>query len=1263
MTSALRFDRLDGGQLYQLSSLGETGLTDYWAGYCPGPTSSLGATATTEAVWQDIGGFYLFLGSIPPNWRSFDAALAELRPNLAPPNQLRCLWIENPSAPPSLWRTTGLQASALGSGATVRWTVLRSVLFYLGAYSMAVNGDSELAYVADGDGGGFRVAGGGQFTGPEGSYSVAGSGLSLPFSGKTLGSFDGVFSAAAPANSRDVDLWSALNIGLQYASDAPPGAVPGGGSLEPGTIDPDLAFQAATRILFMPIFDRQSASLSLALQFDPLNPMTATRTAIGLFPAGTGPSSAFDSYFRTTKGYPVMLQPLAAAGVLPEARFVFGRCPVRAGQSDDIYRYHLSPDGAFSMTVRPAGGRSVDSVPGAIPDQLLLGLSGLEYVALNGVTGDRILFAGGNPAFAPADEPGSGAAPEVSKALTDLATTSHLTVLPKDSIAAAPVYYAQPKQAPIFSGQTPLAGNLLGFNAMRAATLSAAPGTVPPVFPVGVYAGLTSASSGLAAALENASLAPYRHYRIAAAYGSTPASGESDPAAGPLKRARAAEDPLGVTPQGLIAELTPDYSAFDALLIGNMPGTAYPKVDLTAVTGGFRHALQSNQLFFVAANVEVLMQGTSVRYQLQDDDKRTLLSKGVPQAIVDAVYAVSGSTRLFDTEAAFTAHIRAAATARWLGAFLQVAGRLKVEMDGWTFQLSPRSWRQDSKSPTLMIAKFCNRSLAEMAADTSSWAWPQVAVPQGGSLGQTQAVIQTLLAAAADAGASEPYKIFHDRVAANPSWNGFLFLNTPIDVSELPNDLQFLAAGVRMDQFYAHHIGFSQTPFQVANGKPTAGQTSAFGLIDYSDKEDLYSETTVPFDFKTLQLRARFDNASLADFSARAELLVNRLFSDSVTKQQTEHGNNLVLDGGYQKIAGKPVYSFVLDGENSYRTTASILSEIEVSRVQLQTRAGPNAAGEVTTDFILSGGMSFSAPDAFDLYSYGKSFDTNASAVTDSGLRFSGLVVSMAFDPGRQNAARTFLVRETEIGFDLANSTPRAQSLVKHFPLRLSALLAIRADEEKSTRPEDLGYLSISAPIHQSALTAPWYGLTFTLDLGTLGALMDSQGLSVELIAAWQPGAESSAQPPQYVGLKLPDAKALGIDWPLQGVMRLGFRSFQFSTYAGEHDDQVYLLKLHRLALSILGISFPPGNNEVILFGNPDQTSGSKLGWYAAYAADEKPKSRVAGRAGSKRLAEPTTKDSREASQALRRNTSQSIRARRRQRSSRRPAHPSTRTP
>jgi len=1191
--SAPVFNQVDSTLAYALSTLADTGLANYWAGYFAGPSSNLGSSANTTAVWQDTGGFYLFLAQTPPDWSVFSASLSALLPAIDPQHNARCMWIGNVQSPSLQWQITTLFASYAGSGATIAWTSIRACSFLSGGYQMLLSGLSPMTYITDGDGGGIGFSGGGSFIGPEGGYNF--SSAQMLFSGATLGALSATMNIPAPANAQAADLWTTLSIGLQYA--AAPGAFSDDTSLvsqAEADEDPELLYASATDILFMPVFTRQTAALTLGLLFDPLNWFVSSRTALSLFPSG-GTPPAFSSYLRTTRGYQVQLDPLAASGSIPAAQFVFGYCPVDGDDSDGVARFHLSPDGAFQATIVNPPQAGADTT---IANQLLLGLSGLEYAELGG-TNYMIVFRGGQPAFIPAVNTSQSTAPDISQALTTAATTSHMNVLAYGGENSNPVYFAQPREAPVFSGRGHRSDGILDFNPMPAFQLVYGSQQLPPVFPWGIYAGLTSDETAIAQDMENASLAPYRNYCIGNAYGVTSMQAKSAVLPVPKRRLRDVNDPLGVTPQGLIAELTPDYEDYDGLIIGNMPGTAYPSVDLTAVEGLFKQTLQSNQLFFVAANVDVLMSGTSVRYMLTDLDKDYLSAMNVPPQVIADVYAAVAGKQPFETEGDFVSCIQSAA-GDYLDDFLQVGGILKVEMDGWTFQLSPRSWRTDPETPTLMIAKFCNRTLLDLANDSSSWLWPEVSTPANGTLKQTQTVLLDLLNAAGDPDASASLRIFYDTVATNVNWNGFLFLNAPVDIGEMPDDLKFLTAGINLSEFYAHHIGFSQTPFSVQNGNPQLEQTAAFGLIDYEDPEDLYADETIPFGFKTITLRARFANAALVDFSAEVELMLNQLLGAALSKAEAARGNNLIIDGSYQRVGGAPSYAFTLTGQNVFNANDSALVSIEVLSVQLVNGGNPGSVNVLTT-FVLMGNLRFIRIEEFDMFSFGPGEDD-----IDAYLRYSGLSIDMSFslaDP----AAQTFVVRESNTAFDLSNSVQRPSSLMNNFPLTVSALaaspnLSAEGETPSGQTPEEMGYTSISIPVDQTPMVPSWYGLVFSLDLGTFGALTGSVSFKISILTAWSK-SESQGSIKVYLGLKLPSISAVGGSFPLQGVLKLGFRNFQFETYTNSQGLLAYQLRMHRFALSVLVWSFPPGNFDIVLFGQPGNPKGS-LGWYAAYKKD-----------------------------------------------------------
>ena len=83
--------------------------------------------------------------------------------------------------------------------------------------------------------------------------------------------------------------------------------------------------------------------------------------------------------------------------------------------------------------------------------------------------------------------------------------------------------------------------------------------------------------------------------------------------------------------------------------------------------------------------------------------------------------------------------------------------------------------------------------------------------------------------------------------------------------------------------------------------------------------------------------------------------------------------------------------------------------------------------------------------------------------------------------------------------------------------------------------------------------------------------------------------------------------------------MKLGFKSIEFLVDRPAPDKpRSYMMRFRDFAIRLLSLSFPPGRNEIYLFGNPDQTGEAAVGWYAAYSEDgdaKKQKSQAPGRA------------------------------------------------
>ncbi len=86
------------------------------------------------------------------------------------------------------------------------------------------------------------------------------------------------------------------------------------------------------------------------------------------------------------------------------------------------------------------------------------------------------------------------------------------------------------------------------------------------------------------------------------------------------------------------------------------------------------------------------------------------------------------------------------------------------------------------------------------------------------------------------------------------------------------------------------------------------------------------------------------------------------------------------------------------------------------------------------------------------------------------------------------------------------------------------------------------------------------------------------------------------------------------MQWSLQSVMKLGFRSFEFFTTPQDDGGLSYMLRLRRFALSILSVTLPPGNLDITLFGDPANPDSRTVGWYAAYDGQPDTQARLAER-------------------------------------------------
>lgn len=1165
------------------------------AGYGIALLPAPGGAAPPDSIsfaesWTAYPGLYLLTATRPATAgeAAFLASARALAGWLGP--HARFAWSADTTGEMAAWGAQPLyveQAPGAAAG-----TVAVPALLALGAYAVGVSAGVSVTLAADG----FTLGGGPavpfSFATPADRWTLSapqaaggGPATALVFAGAGAGCLRLDLALPQDPAGTGVDDYVRLDVGMRTAA---------------GSDRADEAAAGLLRSLRYPLFDAVPAGgVSFAGSFDPARPLDAARTVLAF---ATAP--AHGTHYRAPLGQPVTLTP-QTGGASP-AGLAFHRRPPST----------LPVPGDDPLYLAPVGGFAVQ-VPGAA--QLACGTSGYEYFQLSTANAAVLSFIPGQPAYAqglvvPADAPppappgedGEGDPPETGVVLTGVATCPYGSVTPAGS--ATVDYYAQPRNGALHRvrGGGGALADYLEFLAVPSGAAGTGSAGAYPLLP---YAGVAADDVPLCARMEAQVMSPLRHDTLSA-LGAPAGDGGTGAVA--------------ATPRGLLAGFGAGLATWQSLQLaaygpgggtGNATGTADaepPPLELLFLGTALRGALLASELFLVVADAATLDAATDYNYWVTDaamTDLRTLPPAQRPSEAV--LTALDGARTPQAGKTAFVAYlggILPQGWTAWQAVILQYCAYFELNVEGWRFRLSPTVWgvNADPLHPVIMIFKYATGTLRALASNPGAWTWP----PAAGSAQDTAAVLAGIIAdadqqvAAGTTGSPSPLDFFVRRVVDDPSWNGVLVLNAQVPLDDLPAELQGLAGGIDSTRFRAHHAGVSVSPVTVDGdaGTLALGATPLFGLIDYQDPEDI-AQTYADFDFKVLLLRVLFQNSAIADFASRVELFINRLLGDTVTLTPSAHYNNLILDGSYQRTASGGHYVFATATPARFLSASAVVDSVQVDRAQFATLTGGDT---VASRFSLWGAMRFRPLDAFDLFSFGPT-PSQSVPQADGWLAYGNLGVDMTFQAADPAGKRAFAVDLGTVAFDGASSVPREQSFFRRFPLQLTGLIR----GAPGTQPRDRGFMAVKTPLYQPALDEGWHALTFTVDMGTLGALAADAGLTMTLAAAWGPAGAQPGPAAVNVGLKLPGVQSIGQLLPVQGVLGLGFQSIDLDASPAPTGGPSYVMRLRRFYLRLLGWQFPPGQADVYLFGDPDTASlpaGGRrgaLGWYAAYRKKE----------------------------------------------------------
>lgn len=899
----------------------------------------------------------------------------------------------------------------------------------------------------------------------------------------------------------------------------------------------------------------------VSVSFDPLRPLTRDRTAFTF--VGDGVSCVpMESALRDGFIHGVNIIPTVGASSLVLQQDTVTIDSPGAPQRDF---YYFAPSGAFALC---AG----DSQPPAT--RVMCGLSPLENVVFD-PPGSILIFHPDQPAFSPLL---AGASDDRNvPRLTDRYLTAWTTITSdaKKALDTAPTYLAQPQGGALYaSGSDPT--TYLEHREVPACVLLdlSAAASFPMIGygSVALSAHPDTFSPDDIAHLETDVVAVERRARIT--------SHSQPPSRALVPDSLFSEDaPSRVTtPQGFVVDLATDGSGgWKHLHLAQTswspnPATTPPSVTILAfddVDDTLRAAFQTNQQFLVVTQPKApwIIGGTG------------------------------GAGTTFKSE---------------------------LTPQGWHFDIRVGEGSNPGDFRNVLIFKFFDGSLDARIDDVASWT-------EAGDFNADPGSVAAWLRAYVDdakrlaEGTDGVYFRRFVEAVTNAQWQGILALRVDVDASALPQELRGLIAGIDLAQFSAHHVGVDISFVNSSGGKlEPDGNSSIFATVYYVDPayaQNLASgaspDLPVPvaeqsdFAFRVLTLKTLFVNAEIAEFASKSQLTLNRVFGEAVGALSLDGvgapSNSLVLDGQYQNHDGVGIYVFQTNADARFLLVSNLWRGFEIVSASFATLRAP-VSGSVLSRFTFSGYLDFAviATDdgttrtPFDVLSFGG--DGTSQDARGAGLPFSELHLDMTFDtasPGTQTFA--FLI--DQMTFAPSAGQARPASLYARLPLTLTGMVSGTAS------PRDLGYLPVNVPsLAIDPLGDAWYALVYTLDLGSSGALAAKVGFTARLLIAWAPGSANQTFRVS-VGLALPGtggATAGAIS--LQGVLKLTIERILLYR---DPVTSTFILRLMNVALSLLGVSLPPGTSTAfIVYGNPDPGERDVVGWYAS--VNREPKSELA---------------------------------------------------
>ncbi|HEY0026290.1 MAG TPA: hypothetical protein VGC35_00290 [Allosphingosinicella sp.] len=508
-------------------------------------------------------------------------------------------------------------------------------------------------------------------------------------------------------------------------------------------------------------------------------------------------------------------------------------------------------------------------------------------------------------------------------------------------------------------------------------------------------------------------------------------------------------------------------------------------------------------------------------------------------------------------------------------------------------------WIRDNETydtDPFLILKHDNRSVRELIEDESQWT-------NGSGPLQLSAADRTIVKALIKSTLEQESPLYDPikRRIGDPSWSGLLLLK--LELSEMPAQLGALETLLDR-KLEVHHVGIDLSAIEADAGD--AWKTAVFGLVDYTKpvnapfKPEADNQTKLQLRLNELKLLV--DNDAIRSFTCKVETNVAKFLATPVERPV----KNLILLGRYESRLTengerRDSYSFGAEEVVSYKFDQdSFLKSFEMNRVVLLTEiAGGEKRGKLMIDGSIAfnelpGGLDVLGIDHLDFFDLGVGFRLEgARFVLDIDypkLRFD-------FDGFNRRSGK---------------NKPRTGSFLSKLPIKLRGFRFGTFDLSQ------IGYFDFSGVKGIDLVPRFDMAFDFDVDLGSLGALGKKlERFKLNFLIGWSPEKPVAGKLPKLsFGFRIDAGEgAGGIDFGIEGIIRLSAERFRLTTAKAEDGRDLVLLAASKAKLKIFSVDIPSNDTELTFYLFAPMSAGSapgeKLGWYARLI-DKKPEPPVA---------------------------------------------------